>query len=72
MFCKELYDSCDLNTHRKFEPDPARFTSIEEIETCETHLMDTLIRVFQRRVTHTTHNSCSAIKTTYTVRGEKN
>ncbi|VVA95683.1 unnamed protein product [Arabis nemorensis] len=35
---------------RKYEPDPIRFTSIEEFETCEKQLIDTLSRVTQRRV----------------------
>nr|AXR70636.1 MADS-box 14 [Momordica dioica] len=34
---------------RLFEPDPIRFTSMEEIETCEKNLMDTLTRINQRR-----------------------
>jgi len=35
---------------RKYEPDPIRFTTMEEYETCEKQLMDTLTRVNQRRV----------------------
>ncbi|ESQ27323.1 hypothetical protein EUTSA_v10019686mg [Eutrema salsugineum] len=34
---------------RKYEPDPIRFTTMEEYETCEKQLMDTLTRVTQRR-----------------------
>nr|AAN52806.1 MADS-box protein AGL66 [Arabidopsis thaliana] len=34
---------------RKYEPDPIRFTTMEEYETCEKQLMDTLTRVNQRR-----------------------
>ncbi|KAF3518773.1 hypothetical protein DY000_02064195 [Brassica cretica] len=34
---------------RKFEPDPVRFTSMEEMEACENHLLSTLTRMVQRR-----------------------
>ncbi|XP_019082857.1 PREDICTED: agamous-like MADS-box protein AGL66 [Camelina sativa] len=34
---------------RKYEPDPNRFTTIEEYETCEKQLTDTLTRIGQRR-----------------------
>ncbi|CAN6936285.1 unnamed protein product [Brassica oleracea] len=34
---------------RKFEPDPVRFTSMEEMEACENHLLSTLTLVVQRR-----------------------
>ncbi|CAN8234064.1 unnamed protein product [Cochlearia groenlandica] len=34
---------------RKYEPDPTRFTTMEEYDTCEKQLMDTLTRVNQRR-----------------------
>ncbi|XP_010521206.1 PREDICTED: agamous-like MADS-box protein AGL104 isoform X2 [Tarenaya hassleriana] len=34
---------------RKYEPDPLRFTSMEEFDTCEKNLLDTLTRVVQRR-----------------------
>ncbi|EFH65586.1 transcription factor [Arabidopsis lyrata subsp. lyrata] len=44
---------------RKFEPDPMRFTSMEEIEACETHLINTLTSVVQRRE-HLLRKSCEA------------
>ncbi|KAF2607364.1 hypothetical protein F2Q68_00046635 [Brassica cretica] len=48
---------------RKFEPDPAvRFTSVEEIEACENHLLSTLTRVVQRRE-HLLSRSCEAPST---------
>nr|AXR70634.1 MADS-box 12 [Momordica dioica] len=34
---------------RKFEPDPIRFTSMEEINSCEKNLLDTLTRITQRK-----------------------
>ncbi|EOA34089.1 hypothetical protein CARUB_v10021590mg [Capsella rubella] len=34
---------------RKYEPDPIRFTTMEDYETCEKQLTDTLTRVGQRR-----------------------
>ncbi|CAH8309690.1 unnamed protein product [Eruca vesicaria subsp. sativa] len=34
---------------RKYEPDPTRFTAMEEYETCEKQLVDTLTHVTQRR-----------------------
>ncbi|CAH8356157.1 unnamed protein product [Eruca vesicaria subsp. sativa] len=46
---------------RKFEPDPMKFTSMEEIEACETHLLHTLKRVVQRRE-HLLSKSCEATK----------
>ncbi|CAH2067774.1 unnamed protein product [Thlaspi arvense] len=47
---------------RKFEPDPVRLTSIEEIEACETYLIDTLTRVIQRRE-HLLSKTCEAPNT---------
>ncbi|XP_056850416.1 agamous-like MADS-box protein AGL104 isoform X4 [Raphanus sativus] len=47
---------------RKFEPDPVRFTSMEEMEACETHLLSTLTRVVQRRE-HLLSRSCGAPST---------
>ncbi|KAF8103557.1 hypothetical protein N665_0188s0488 [Sinapis alba] len=47
---------------RKFEPDPVRFTSMEEMEACETHLLSTLTRVVQRRE-HLLSRSCQAPST---------
>ena len=34
---------------RKYEPDPTRFTTMEEYETCEKQLIETLTHVTQRR-----------------------
>ncbi|CAH8383020.1 unnamed protein product [Eruca vesicaria subsp. sativa] len=34
---------------RRYEPDPVRFTSMEEYEVCEKQLLDTLTHVVQRR-----------------------
>ncbi|XP_031390384.1 agamous-like MADS-box protein AGL104 isoform X2 [Punica granatum] len=34
---------------RKYEPDPQEFTSMEELEQCENHLLDTLKRVLERK-----------------------
>ncbi|KAG2322752.1 hypothetical protein Bca4012_058212 [Brassica carinata] len=47
---------------RKFEPDPVRFTSMEEMEACETHLLSTLTRVVHRRE-HLLSRSCEAPST---------
>ncbi|CAH8309728.1 unnamed protein product [Eruca vesicaria subsp. sativa] len=47
---------------RKFEPDPVRFTSMEEMEACEAHLLKTLKRVVQRRE-HLLSRSCEAPST---------
>ncbi|CAD5317514.1 unnamed protein product [Arabidopsis thaliana] len=44
---------------RKFEPDPMRLTSMEEIEACEANLINTLTRVVQRRE-HLLRKSCEA------------
>ncbi|XP_024009324.1 agamous-like MADS-box protein AGL66 [Eutrema salsugineum] len=46
---------------RKFEPDPVRFTSVEEVEACETHLLNTLTRVVQRRK-HLLNKSCDVVE----------
>lgn len=35
---------------RKYEPDPSRFTTMEEYEACEKKLIETLTHVTQRRV----------------------
>ena len=45
---------------RKFEPDPVRFTSMEEMEACENHLLSTLTRMVQRRVTNTYYTSTTS------------
>ncbi|KAF8109906.1 hypothetical protein N665_0089s0026 [Sinapis alba] len=34
---------------RRYEPDPARFTSMEDYDVCEKQLLDTLTHVVQRR-----------------------
>ncbi|XP_010498675.1 PREDICTED: agamous-like MADS-box protein AGL104 [Camelina sativa] len=34
---------------RRYEPDPVRFTSMEDYEVCEKQLLDTLTHVLQRR-----------------------
>ena len=34
---------------RRYEPDPVRFTSMEDYEVCEKQLLDTLTHVVQRR-----------------------
>ncbi|RID56338.1 hypothetical protein BRARA_G03542 [Brassica rapa] len=47
---------------RKFEPDPVRFTSMEEMGACENHLLSTLTRVVQRRE-HLLSRSCEAPST---------
>lgn len=39
-----------FSIHRKYEPDPLEKTSIEELEQCEKHLLDTLERVQQTKV----------------------
>ncbi|KAG7652102.1 hypothetical protein ISN45_At01g068820 [Arabidopsis thaliana x Arabidopsis arenosa] len=44
---------------RKFEPDPMRLTSMEEIEACEANLINTLTRVVQRRE-HLLRKPCEA------------
>ncbi|EOA34250.1 hypothetical protein CARUB_v10021761mg [Capsella rubella] len=53
---------------RKFEPDPVRFTSMEETEACETHLIDTLTRVVQRRE-HLLNKSSKAPSTQHSMEG---
>ncbi|XP_010428899.1 PREDICTED: agamous-like MADS-box protein AGL104 isoform X2 [Camelina sativa] len=53
---------------RKFEPDPVRFTSMEEIEACEAHLINTLTRVVQRRE-HLLNKSCKAPSTQQSIEG---
>ncbi|KFK42182.1 hypothetical protein AALP_AA2G222000 [Arabis alpina] len=53
---------------RKFEPDPMRFTSMEEFEACETHLLNTLTRVVQRRE-HLLSKSCEAPSTQQSMEG---
>ncbi|CAN6887112.1 unnamed protein product [Brassica oleracea] len=35
---------------RRYEPDPVRFTSMEDYEVCEKQLLDTLTHVVQRMV----------------------
>ncbi|CAE5964516.1 unnamed protein product [Arabidopsis arenosa] len=45
---------------RKYEPDPIRFTTMEEYETCEKQLMDTLTRVNQRREHILSHDQLSS------------
>ncbi|KAL1214283.1 Agamous-like MADS-box protein [Cardamine amara subsp. amara] len=47
---------------RKFEPDPVKFTSMDDIEACEAHLINTLTRVVQRRE-HLLNKSCEAPST---------
>ncbi|MBA0738182.1 hypothetical protein Gogos_011581, partial [Gossypium gossypioides] len=34
---------------RAYEPDPFRFTSMAELESCEKHLVETLANVVQRK-----------------------
>ncbi|WZZ58450.1 hypothetical protein YC2023_058557 [Brassica napus] len=36
---------------RRYEPDPVRFTSMEDYEVCEKQLLDTLTHVVQRTST---------------------
>lgn len=38
-----------LYLSRRYEPDPVRFTRIEDYEVCEKQLLDTLTNVVQRR-----------------------
>lgn len=35
---------------RVYEPNPVKITSMEDVESSEKHLVDTLIRVMQRKV----------------------
>ncbi|PKI73869.1 hypothetical protein CRG98_005739 [Punica granatum] len=39
----------ELQHAAKYEPDPQEFTSMEELEQCENHLLDTLKRVLERK-----------------------
>nr|VDD43270.1 unnamed protein product [Brassica oleracea] len=44
---------------RRYEPDPVRFTSMEDYEVCEKQLLDTLTHVVQRTIyLHMKHLLC--------------